>query len=782
MVQPGNGTNRDVWAMTVFDDGAGPTLFLGGWFSSVGSGDGFPNLAASNIVKWTGSSWLAVRTGMNADVRALAVFDDGTGPALYAGGEFNSADGNSARHIAKWNGFQWSALGSNVGGGGVDDDVHALAAFHNGTGPALYVGGAFTSAEGSPAERIAQWDGASWSALGAGMNDTVYALKVLDLGDGNGSSLFAGGAFTTAGSLSSDRIARYSCPNLDLALSFSESVEPVVAGTGAGNLTHTLTVSNTGSTNATGLALSLATTSTAGVSVDSVVPSQGSFVADAWTIGTLAGGTQATLTVTLTVGPSAARLAVVDTTASITGLNESDANPANDTAGVSTGIETSADISLTKDDVVDPVEIGSDVTYTLVVSNAGPSDAQGVVVTESLPADVTLVSTSGCVEDPMGAPTCTVGTIAGGASGQVTLVARVEPTSGPMLINDAGVSGLTSDPNPGNNNASESTGTVGDIPPTVTQVDSVAGTGDGELRICESTRVAIHALQVSFSEPVRDPVGNSDPIDVTNPSAYLLLEAGPDADFSTNACGGVLGDDVAVAILSVTYDASTRTAEIDLGQPLDDGLYRLRVCAEAVQDLTGKPLDGNADTTGGDDFATFWRVDQANRFVNGSFDCTLDPWTTVSVLPEEITFSSVDVDGSSFSGSAWARNLSGSEDFFLGQCVEPVGLLEMSIRLSMPVGGGLEVSWMCEGFADTGCTGVSLGIAGGTVIQGDTASAWQTLGGAFTSPAGAVSALCSYHLFAPGGVTFDAFLDNASTPVVIFADGFESGNTSAWSP
>ena len=53
---------------------------------------------------------------MNNTVRALTVFDDGSGPALYAGGAFTTAGGVAANHIAKWNGSSWSALGSGMNG------------------------------------------------------------------------------------------------------------------------------------------------------------------------------------------------------------------------------------------------------------------------------------------------------------------------------------------------------------------------------------------------------------------------------------------------------------------------------------------------------------------------------------------------------------------------------------------------------------------------------------------------------------------------------------------
>jgi hypothetical protein len=100
-------------------------------------------------------------------VVALTVFDDGTGPALYAGGAFTSAGGVSANRIAKWNGSAWSALGS-----GMNARVDALTVFDDGTGPALYAGGFFTTAGGVSANRIAKWNpGAPGSAARIGMNN-----------------------------------------------------------------------------------------------------------------------------------------------------------------------------------------------------------------------------------------------------------------------------------------------------------------------------------------------------------------------------------------------------------------------------------------------------------------------------------------------------------------------------------------------------------------------------------------------------------------------------------
>jgi hypothetical protein len=88
--------------MTVFDDGSGPALYVGGSFTEAG---GVP---ANNIARWDGKQWSALGVGTNGAVRALAVWDrDGEGPeapGLYIGGEFTMAGGIPSPYIAKWQG------------------------------------------------------------------------------------------------------------------------------------------------------------------------------------------------------------------------------------------------------------------------------------------------------------------------------------------------------------------------------------------------------------------------------------------------------------------------------------------------------------------------------------------------------------------------------------------------------------------------------------------------------------------------------------------------------
>jgi hypothetical protein len=184
---PGSAIVQDVHALTVFDDGSGPALYAGGWFQSAG---GFGVLP---IAKWDGTSWSALGSGTNNTVWALTVFDDGSGPALHVGGEFTTAGGVAANYIAKWDGSGWSALGSGVGQAPNSNGVNALTVFDDGSGPALYAGGYFTTAGGVAANNIAKWNGTSWSALGSGVYGRVLALT--GFGDGSGPGLYAGGSF-----------------------------------------------------------------------------------------------------------------------------------------------------------------------------------------------------------------------------------------------------------------------------------------------------------------------------------------------------------------------------------------------------------------------------------------------------------------------------------------------------------------------------------------------------------------------------------------------------------
>lgn len=152
--------------------------------------------------EWTPMGTGTAAGGVNA-VRSMMVYDDGMGPALYIGGQFTSINGVAATNIAKWNGTTWSAVG-----GGVNGTVFTMSVYDSGAGPELYAAGSFTQAGGAPASRIAKWNGTAWAALGSGMNGSaVTAMHVFD--DGGGSDLYIGGNFTTANGVPCFKIARW---------------------------------------------------------------------------------------------------------------------------------------------------------------------------------------------------------------------------------------------------------------------------------------------------------------------------------------------------------------------------------------------------------------------------------------------------------------------------------------------------------------------------------------------------------------------------------------------
>jgi len=191
----GSGINGPVYALTALPNG---DVIAGGQFTAAGG------TGASYVARWNGVSWSALGTGLGGGpppfsqgiVRALMTLPNGD---VIAGGDFTTAGGASASRIARWNGASWSALGTGVDG--FLASIQALTTLPNGD---LIAGGLFATAGGTSASCIARWDGVAWSPLGTGMNDSVLALLTLPNGD-----VLAAGSFTTAGGVSANGIARW---------------------------------------------------------------------------------------------------------------------------------------------------------------------------------------------------------------------------------------------------------------------------------------------------------------------------------------------------------------------------------------------------------------------------------------------------------------------------------------------------------------------------------------------------------------------------------------------
>src|SRR5262249_50920677 len=149
------------------------------------------------FVKWDGTAWSAVAGSANGGANALCAFDDGSGPALYAGGIFEAAGSVAASSIAAWKQSSWHTLGSGHGIGPTNEytvHVDCMAVVGVGATSRLYAGGTFTTAGSQLSQCIASFDGTSWTSLsthtsGNGNGTDVVSLCAFD--DGSGAAAFA---------------------------------------------------------------------------------------------------------------------------------------------------------------------------------------------------------------------------------------------------------------------------------------------------------------------------------------------------------------------------------------------------------------------------------------------------------------------------------------------------------------------------------------------------------------------------------------------------------------
>jgi uncharacterized repeat protein (TIGR01451 family) len=119
---------------------------------------------------------------------------------------------------------------------------------------------------------------------------------------------------------------------------------------------------------------------------------------------------------------------------------------------------TATDLSITKDTTA-TIAFGSNpITYTLSVSNLGPSPANTVSVSDTLPAGAAFISASGTgwsCNQAGGVVTCTVATLPVGAAPVISLTMNAPSAGGATLSNTATVSSATTDTNRANNSSTK---------------------------------------------------------------------------------------------------------------------------------------------------------------------------------------------------------------------------------------------------------------------------------------------------------------------------------------
>jgi len=196
-VDPAHPFSGPVKALTATSDGR---LYAGGRFGNL---ENIP--AADNIAYLPqGGTWHAMGSGggpcgcaLDAYVRGLTA----NGTDVFVGTEGSNVDGIAqADHVVKWDGSDWSAMGSNHGGADgwfpAATNVYDLAS----VGSHVFATGTFQNANGDGrADNIAFFDGSTWRPVGSnGAGDGPWAgegsaLALVDR------QLYAAGNFTSAG-------------------------------------------------------------------------------------------------------------------------------------------------------------------------------------------------------------------------------------------------------------------------------------------------------------------------------------------------------------------------------------------------------------------------------------------------------------------------------------------------------------------------------------------------------------------------------------------------------
>ena len=256
----------------------------------------------------------------------------------------------------------------------------------------------------------------------------------------------------------------------NLLLTKTATPEPVSAGNA---VTYTLTASNNGPSDADNVTLSdpmpaglLVIPGSIGVTFSAgTCTVNAASTAVNCDFGTLTAGQSRTVVIEAFVPATTAAGTSLVNTATLDSPTP-DTVPANRIATVTSSVVTSADLTLSKAPVTDPVEAGRNQTYVISVNNNGPSVGRGVVVSDPLPPGLTYVSSTASVGDcayAAGTVTCSLGDVLPGASPTIQITAQLDPgIGGTRLTNTATVASApstgspTADPDLTNNSSSAS--------------------------------------------------------------------------------------------------------------------------------------------------------------------------------------------------------------------------------------------------------------------------------------------------------------------------------------
>ncbi len=241
----------------------------------------------------------------------------------------------------------------------------------------------------------------------------------------------------------------------DLSVSVSESPDPVIAGD---RITYEIEVSNGGISDALNVKI---TDNLPSQILNPEYSTDGGSSWNMWNgsldISTLTSGNSYTLLIRGVVNPSTPEGSISNSSFVIS--DTSDPDTSNNTASVSNSVTTSADLKITKSGNPDPVIAGSKLTYTIVITNNGPSDALNVVVNDDVPEKIEdpWFSTDGGKNWVPWSGSFNFGTLPAEKSYVLLIGGRVFSLGEGKITNSASVLSDTSDPDLSNNSATHTT-------------------------------------------------------------------------------------------------------------------------------------------------------------------------------------------------------------------------------------------------------------------------------------------------------------------------------------
>jgi uncharacterized repeat protein (TIGR01451 family) len=388
-------------------------------------------------------------------------------------------------------------------------------------------------------------------------------------------------------------------PQADLSITKTDGATDEVPGT---SISYTIVVTNNGPSDANNVAVadtfpsildgvSYTSVAAGGATGNTAGPANGN-ISD-----TLAmpAGSSVTYTVTATIQASAT--GELTNTATVTAPEGvEDTNLANNSATDTDTLTPQADLSITKTDGATDEVPGTSISYTIVVTNSGPSDASGVSVTDNFPAALTGVSytsvaaggatgntagpANGNISDTLNMPT--------GSSVTYTVSATIASSATGSLSNTATVTapGGVTDPTPGNNSATDTD--------TLTPSADVAVDKSGPASITPGNNISYtisvtnagpsDAVNLSFSDAV--PTGTTF-VSVTTPAGWTRTDAVP--------AGGTGTITFTAASIAAGAPASSFTLVVNANLGLADGTIITNTVT--VGSATADPVPANNSDT-----------------------------------------------------------------------------------------------------------------------------------------------------------------------------------------